>query len=563
MSSFRRIFRLFYDKLILKLGLNFKAFILNSKKSKKNHVINSLNISLYKIGMWALIVLMMTLFISTRVFNQPIGFFIERSANYLSYSSENKQYRFLGKFLLNYFPIDDWNIASSQSVASLKSRKDWHGQGASIEIKYTQQQFQEKTPLAPVFGRYQPYLDHIKQVFTTAELLLAIKSAQAGDTIQLMPGVYIINHNVSVVQKGHSNAPITVRSSQLGLVKIKFNALEGFHVYAPYWVFENLEIHGLCSDHNECEHAFHVVGNAHSLVLRNNKIVDFNAALKVNGLWVKGKIVYPDYGLVEKNSFYNTGIRQTNNPVTLLNIDNVSHWVVRSNYIADFSKGLSDHISYGTFMKGNGHNGLYENNLIICEHLLQADRGRRVGLSFGGGGTNKKFCRENNCDREHTNGIIRNNIILNCSHDVGIYLNKSKHTKIYNNLIFNSLGIDIQFENSNAVIINNIISGRIRAKDNGAYTEKNNYIDADCIAPDRQFSDCSFIDWYQDIINANTRLNQQGLEKISGNALKADISKDFCSNPPNSKIIDIGPIQYSNKLNCSADYINVKLPGKH
>ena len=39
---------------------------------------------------------------------------------------------------------------------------------------------------------------------------------------------------------------------------------------------------------------------------------------------------------------------------------------------------------------------------------------------------------------------MRNNIIVDCS-DVGIYLNEGKNTKLYNNTVVNTMGIDARF----------------------------------------------------------------------------------------------------------------------
>lgn len=515
-----------------------------------------------KIGLSFLILAITAFSLSPLLLKEPLNLFFEHTANHLSYTGKNAWDRSLGKLLLQIFPTNDWKSPDIRPQLNTRSQLDWQGQGASKHIVFAPQQYKDKKPLNGNKLRVEYDTDKTNHVSTSKELIYAITHAKAGDIIQLRPGTYQINHNISVVEKGEPSAPITVRSAQLGSAKINFKALDGFYIDAPYWVFENLEIQGLCekNKHSACEHAFHVVGNAHSFVLRNNIIYDFNASLKVNGQWVKRKLIYPDYGLVENNSFFNTTPRNTSNPVTLLNINNVNHWVVRNNYIADFSKAMDDHTSYGTFMKGNGKNGLYENNLIICEHTLAADQGLRISLSFGGGGTNKKYCREQNCDIEHSNGVIRNNIILNCSHDVGIYLNKSNNTQIYNNLIFNSLGIDIHFKSSSATVFNNIISGRIKTKDDGIYHAKNNLIDMHCVAPDRQFEECSFKNWYQDIINADTRLTGNNTA-IIGKGVKAMMDTDFCNNPIAPDRLDIGPIQYSNQLTCLPTKMNLESIG--
>ena len=475
----------------------------------------------------------------------------------MQHSGGSSNQRYLGKLLLQYLPINDWKTPQLSQIPQLNNLQKWQGQGASKNITYTKQQYDGNIPLQPTIGSYQSNPSQTKIVYTSKDLLNAIKYIKAGETILLMPGTYDIKKRyITIKQPGLPTAPITIRSAQLGLVKINLNTSEGFQIHAPFWVFENLEIQGKCSHHDICEHAFHIVGNGHSLVLRNNKIYDFNSPIKVNGAnvkgKVKGKITFPDNGLIENNSIYNISPRNTNNPVNLININGADNWTVRSNLISDFSKQGGNSISHGAFMKGNSNHGIFENNLIICEHTLPADLGTRIGLSFGGGGTGQQYCRDHNCEAEHTNGIIRNNIILNCSHDIGIYLNKAKNTEIYNNLLFNTLGIDVRFNSSSAAIYNNIISGRIKSRDGGTYTADTNLIDQDCIAPDREFSYCSFIDWYWDILNANTSLKQSG-SKILQQGKAVQLSTDFCNNPRKPEKIDIGPIQYSNNQKCSAD----------
>jgi len=509
---------------------------------------------LYTIGILGLISLIATLLFSRHILHEPLSFFIERTANHLKTSGGSSKQRYLGNQLLKHLPINDWQTPQLNQLSPLTSLSGWQGQGAHPNNQFAPQQFKSTTPQYAQAGIYYSQRP-IHYVNTSQELLNALHDVQAGETIQLQPGNYSLTQNIALTRTGIPDAPITIRAELLGQVKITIESREGFRVLSPYWVFENLDIQGQCSlkNHTKCEHAFHVVGEAHSFVLRNNRISDFNAPLKVNG---DSQGNYPDHGLIEKNSFFNTQARQTANPVTLLNINSVNHWVVRGNLIADFAKSQGDYISYGSFMKGNGQNGLYENNLIICEHILPADKGVRLGLSLGGGGTSQNFCRGRSCDTEHSNGIIRNNIILNCSHDVAIYLNRAKSTQIYNNLIFNSLGIDVRFNPSSAKIFNNIISGRIKTRDGGNYTETNNLLDLDCISPSRQFSNCSFLEWYWDPVNVDFSLNNG--EKIIGQGIISEFETDFCDHQKHSKVTDIGPIQYSNQKTCLPNDMNTK-----
>lgn len=485
--------------------------------------------------------------------NEPVLFLTERISNHLTYSGQGG-FQQLGAIFLRTGLSSDWKNPSVEFKSELSTIANWQGQGASEVTKYSPQEFDGFKPKnsSKLNNHFISKSDNrVVNVSSSNELISAIQKARPGDIIQLAQGTYLLNQSIGINALGDSHTPITVRSEILGTVKIKFNALEGFQINAPYWVFENLDIQGVCEEDSSCEHAFHVVGKAHSIVLRNNRIYDFNAPLKANGIEINGIHYWPDNGLVENNTVYNTRPRETNNPVTLLNMNSVNNWVVRGNLIADFSKGNGDHTSYGAFMKGNGSNGVFERNLVICEMNLPADIGMRIGLSFGGGGTGKEFCRNKDCTNEHTKGTMRNNIIMNCSHDVGIYLNKSSLTAVYNNLIFNSLGIDVRFDSSSAIIANNIISGRIKERDGGVVVlNKNNLIDVDCIGNSGKFSNCDFMDWFKDIKKIDLNL-LQGESLLNKGTENLELKDDFCGNPVNPSSLDIGPIQYSNLMKCN------------
>src|SRR5207237_3397883 len=112
------------------------------------------------------------------------------------------------------------------------------------------------------------------------------------------------------------DARITVRSEQPFTAVLELGTVEGFLVTAPYWTFEDLTIRGICSVDGACEHAFHVVGDAVGFAARGNRIRDFNAHIKVNG--VQGHM--PDDGLIEGNHLSNARARNTDQPVTAIDL---------------------------------------------------------------------------------------------------------------------------------------------------------------------------------------------------------------------------------------------------
>jgi parallel beta-helix repeat protein len=299
-------------------------------------------------------------------------------------------------------------------------------------------------------------------VSDSAGLLRAIAAAMPGQAITLLPGHYRIEQRVDVVRPGSADAPIAVRAREPGSVQLEMATEEGFKVAAPYWRFENLSLQGKCSN-NDCEHAFHVVGNAHHFAAINNLIVDFDAHFKINA--EQGR--YPDHGLLESNTLRNNGIRVTLNPVTPIDLVTASHWVIRRNLISDFIKGDGDRISYGAFAKGAGADNLLEQNVVLCEDRLRGAPGQRIGLSLGGGGTEKAFCRDGGkCITEQADSTLRANLIASCSDD-GIYLNAAARSKLIHNTLVDTGGIAVRFPTSSAELDGNLVDGIIRSRDGG------------------------------------------------------------------------------------------------
>ena len=306
-------------------------------------------------------------------------------------------------------------------------------------------------------------------VATSEQLIQAISQATPGDVILLSPGVYPFRSNINVSKTGTDTGRITVRAKNPGTVMLKFDTQQGFHVSAPYWSFENLSIRGICKDHTVCEHAFHIVGKATYFASINNTITDFNAHFKING----ENGYQPDFGRIERNTLNNSAIRQTDNPVTIIDLVAASHWAIQKNLISDFVKGQGDQISYGAFAKGAGSDNLFQQNIVVCEWLLRGAPGQRVGLSLGGGGTGKAFCRDKHCITEQDRSTIQSNLIASCS-DEGIYLNRAASSKILHNTLVDTGGIAVRFGESSAEVVGNLVDGVIRSRDGGVLRARDN-----------------------------------------------------------------------------------------
>lgn len=300
-------------------------------------------------------------------------------------------------------------------------------------------------------------------VADVASLRAAMAAATPSATITLAPGSYRIeNRSLEASRPGGAQAPIVVRAAQPGTVTLSSNVPVAIRVNAPHWRFENLAIDGACAAHDDCEHAFQVTGAASHFAAVNNTLQGFNAHFKINGAGGR----FPDHGLIEANSLSNPAPRATRKPVTPIDLVAASDWTVRGNIIRDFIKAGGDRISYGAFAKGGGSGNVFERNLVWCEAALAGAPGQRVGLSLGGGGTGKPYCRDGRCITEQERGVVRANLVVGCS-DVGIYLNSAADTTVEDNTLVDTAGIDVRFATSSARLDGNLVDGPIRSRDGG------------------------------------------------------------------------------------------------
>lgn len=292
-----------------------------------------------------------------------------------------------------------------------------------------------------------------------------MQQAQAGDVFEFLPGTHPMARSVRLNQGGTAQQPVLVRGGQPGQVTLLSTASEGFVVQSPHWVFENLTIRGVCPEHSNCEHAFHVTGLARNVVIRNNAIEDFNAQIKVNGI---GKH-WPDHGLIQHNTLVNHQPRLTAHPVTPVDIVGASGWQVLDNRIADFVKADGNGISYGVFHKGGGEDGVIARNQIVCTTRDISQPGVRIGASLGGGGSDRVACRDGKCITEHSRGRIEGNWIAHCN-DYGIYINQANQSLVTDNTLINTYGIDVRFPTASARLLHNRVQGIVRARE-GAHLQ--------------------------------------------------------------------------------------------
>lgn len=304
------------------------------------------------------------------------------------------------------------------------------------------------------------------RVDTPQAIRQALLTATAGTRITVAPGLYPFSQKLRLRHPGETEHPIVLTAAEPGSVVFEFRQVEGILVDQPHWVFENLHIHGVCARHDDCEHAFHVVGAARHTTIRNNAIRDFNAHIKVNGY--AGR--WPDQGLLIHNTLYNRVPRDTTRPVTPFDLVGANGWHVQDNVIKDFAKANGNKVAFGIFMKGASENGRIERNLIICSSTNISAPGVRVGLSFGGGGTDGAVCRTNGCNSfEHRHGVAANNVIAHCN-DAGIDINRATGIDLIHNTLINTAGISARNVPAHAALQSNLVDGGLYARNGGHLT---------------------------------------------------------------------------------------------
>ncbi|MDO9436505.1 hypothetical protein [Hydrogenophaga sp.] len=295
------------------------------------------------------------------------------------------------------------------------------------------------------------------RVDTEAGILDALFNAKPGTRIVIAPGQYRFNKTIRLGQDGRPREPISVRAIVPGSVRLNFTHTQGILVDRPYWTFENLDIRGACAPQEDCEHAFHVVGAAAFTTLRNNHLQDFNAHIKVNGL--NGE--WPDHGLVAFNTLTNASARQTLGSVVAFDLVGASHWKVQDNLVTNFAKLHGNRVAYGLFMKGAGESGRFERNLVICSPSGVSEPGERVGISFGGGGSDPGVCREDGCRAfEHRHGLAANNIVAHCN-DSGIDVNGSSNIVVAHNTLINTAGFSARKGSTKVRLLSNLYEGHV------------------------------------------------------------------------------------------------------
>ncbi len=226
-----------------------------------------------------------------------------------------------------------------------------------------------------------------------------------------------------------------------------------------------------------------------------------------------------DYGIVQCSMFeYPDGIGPQYY-IGGLDIHQGDHWIVRDNVFKNIispSQFVAEHAIH--FWNNSSDNTVERNHIINCDR----------GIGFGLGSSPSE------------GGIIRNNMIYNDGsglfHDVGIGLETSPNTKVYNNTIWIEYPNAIEYrfaETNNCEIVNNLTNKLIRSRDGGQAALMSNYTNANPV-------------WFEDLASGNLRLPNEIPEVTDqGTSLKEDVSADIDKvSRPQGAAYDIGASEY-------------------
>jgi hypothetical protein len=200
-----------------------------------------------------------------------------------------------------------------------------------------------------------------------------------------------------------------------------------------------------------------------------------------------------------------------------LDIHKGNEWIVRDNVFKDITSPNNSAAEHAVHFWDNSINNLVERNIIY-----NCDRG--IGFGLG------------NTGLQNQGGTIRNNIIYNDGlgqyDDVGIGLEKSPDSKVYNNTVYIDYFNAIEYRftgTTNVDIINNLTNKIIASRNGGTGNLQTNFQNAQA-------------SWFVDYMSGNLRL-ATSIEEVfdKGTDLPIDVIDDIDQNVrPLNNETDIG-----------------------
>ncbi len=362
-------------------------------------------------------------------------------------------------------------------------------------------------------------IGEIVTVQTAGEFRAAIDRAntEGGNlTILIADGSYRIASTASFPYLTASNVVIRGLSGRRDAVILEGDGMrdvepateDGLLIAGDHVTIADLTIRGVGN------HGIQVSG--HHLFVHNVRIQDtYQQMLK--GATDRASI---DSGIVQCSRFEYTDGIGPNYYIGGLDIHKGRGWIVRDNHFQDIQSPAGSVAEHAVHFWNDCADNTVERNVI-----LNCDR----GIGFGLGGS------------ENRGGIIRNNFIYNRGAgifpDVGIALETSPGTKVYNNTIVVSYAnaIEYRFAGTHDVeIVNNLSNRAIRARDGGTATLATNNTDAE-------------ESWFIDATAGNLHLVSALPGVVDGGSDAAVlVADDIDRTPrPQGNATDIGADEYS------------------
>ncbi|MDF1695895.1 MAG: right-handed parallel beta-helix repeat-containing protein, partial [Saprospiraceae bacterium] len=336
-------------------------------------------------------------------------------------------------------------------------------------------------------------------VNTTAELKTAINQANSSGgnmTILIANGTYPIASTASYPYITASNVVFRSLSGQRDSVILTGT---GMASVAPltenvfYIVGNNVTIADLTIK-DVGNHGIAVQGD--NLFVHNVKIQDTYEQMLKGTSAGNGS----DSSTVQCSLFEYTAGVGPNYYIGGLDIHDGSNWTVKDNvfkYIASPSGSIAEHAIH--FWNSSSDNTIERNRIFNCDR----------GIGFGLGSS------------ANDGGIIRNNIIYNDGgalfDDVGIGLETSPNTKVYNNTIHIEFANAIEYRfaaTTNVDITNNLTNKLIKSRNGGQATLTSNVTNANSA-------------WYISPTDGNLRLNAEITGVVDAGTNSVEVMKDI------------------------------------
>jgi len=359
-------------------------------------------------------------------------------------------------------------------------------------------------------------------VENVSQLTQAVEDANNGGNkkIRIANGIYTLGSQLWI---GADNTDIRSLNGNPEDVIIQGDGMYGsvpmiFEVAAQHFYLEGVTVRRVAN------HAVQVHGelNAHYPHFKNVIFQDTYEQMLKGSYNLAQSTQKLNGGLVENCLFeYTAGI----GPQYYIGGIDVHHgkdWIVRDCTFKNIKSPSDDLAEHAIHFWSDSEGTLVERNLI-----LSCDRG--IGFGLG--------------NRGHIGGIIRNNMVYHDSSegfaDVGISLENSSDTQVYNNTVFmeNSYPNAIEYRfpgTANAYLANNLTNKAILARDGAGGTVLSNFTS-------------SISGYFADVSSGNLHLNSEVPGVADSGISIPELTDDYDGRSrPTGSGIDIGADEYNN-----------------